>query len=163
MQHSYVLHWWRIVCHVNIFSEILYKSLLFFNVHKVCANVLKYLGHFERFSSRLPFNTKCIIISARRKPEGDVRSVVYMCACVHVCICPQLILHTTGPIMLIFILCTFMTVCLRTSRGWSDSQFLKNLFYYTISCKPIVKFRLSAVLAILQYTLWQGISSNPLG
>ncbi len=21
MQHSYVLHWWQIVCHVNIFSE----------------------------------------------------------------------------------------------------------------------------------------------
>lgn len=57
MQHSYVLHWWRIVCHVNIFSEILYKSLLFFNVHKVCANVLKHLGYFEQFSSQHPFNT----------------------------------------------------------------------------------------------------------
>lgn len=29
MQHSYVLHWWRIVCHVNIFSEILYKKSQF--------------------------------------------------------------------------------------------------------------------------------------
>lgn len=55
MQHSYVLHWWRIVCHVNIFSEILYKSLLFFYVHKVCANVLKHPGPFGNCPVSFPF------------------------------------------------------------------------------------------------------------
>lgn len=58
MQHSYVLHWWRIVCHVNIFSEILYKSLLFFNVHKVCANVLRHWGHLNNYPVSFPLTPK---------------------------------------------------------------------------------------------------------